>query len=383
MPWQEASTVSLRREFVQLAKSEGANVRDLCRRFGVSPTTGYKWLARYEIADLAGLEDRSRRPHFSPGRTPADVEEAVLAERERHPAWGGRKLRARLVARGFQGVPSASTITAILWRYGRIDPVEAAQHQPWQRFEREAPNELWQMDFKGHFPLLVGRCHPFTVLDDHSRFCLGLEACANERGETVREQLVAIFRRYGLPIAIVADNGAPWGSTAEPMELTVWLWQLGVAVHHGRPRHPQTQGKDERFHRTLQAELLSTRAFLDLADCQRRFAVWRDIYNCERPHEALGMVPPTSRYRLSSRPYPERLPSVEYDRHDEVRKVQAKGEIFFKGHVFPLGKALRSHTVGLRSTSEDGVWSVYFGTHLIATIDLSNPEGVHHVPEHP
>jgi transposase InsO family protein len=383
MPWQEALTLSLRREFVELAARDGANVRELCRRLGISPPTGYKWLERYELSGTAGLTDQSRRPHRSPGQTPNELEEAVLAERVRHPAWGGRKLRARLLARGFPHVPSASTITAILQRHGRIDPVEAARHQPWQRFERQAPNELWQMDFKGHFPLLVGRCHPFTVLDDHSRFCLGLEACADERTGTVRERLTGIFRRYGLPIAIVADNGPPWGSTAEPMELTVWLWQLGVRVHHGRPRHPQTQGKDERFHRTVQAELLSTRAFSNLADCQQGFVRWRDTYNCERPHEALGMATPASRYRLSFRPYPERLPLPEYDSRDEVRKVQANGEIFFKGHVFSLGKALRFHTVALRPSAQDGVWSVHFGAYRISTIDLAHPKGVNHVPEHP
>jgi Integrase core domain len=154
-----------------------------------------------------------------------------------------------------------------------------------------------------------------------------------------------------------------------------------VAARH--PRHPQTQGKDERFHRTVQAELLSTRAFSDLADCQRGFVLWRDIYNCERPHEALGMVPPASRYRLSFRPYPERQVPPEYDSRDEVRKVQVNGEIFFKGQVFSLGKALRFRNVALRPTAQDGVWSVHFGAHRFATVDFTDPKGVNHVSEHP
>jgi transposase InsO family protein len=382
MPWPEASTVSLRREFVELATREEANVRELCRRFEVSPPTAYKWVARYGELGIAGLVDQSRRPHGSPGRTSTQLEEAVLSERERHPAWGGRKLRARLLAQGLEQVPSASTITEILRRHGRISPEDRAQHQPWRRFERLAPNELWQMDFKGHFPLLDGRCHPFTVLDDHSRFCLGLEACADERTETVRQQLTSIFRRYGMPSAIVADNGSPWGSRAEPMELTVWLWQLGVDVHHGRPGHPQTQGKDERFHRTLKLELLRTRTFTDLIDCQTRFAHWREIYNWERPHEALGMAAPASRYRISPRAYPERLPAIEYDSGGEVRKVQGDGKIFFKGRVFRVGKALRLHHVALKPTNVDGVWSVCFGARHVATIDLNDGEGVNHVPEH-
>ena len=372
MPWQEVSIVSLRREFVSLASQEGANIRELCRRFGISAPTGYKWRARFEAAGAPGLEDLSRRPHQSPARSSAEVEERVLAERERHPAWGGRKLRARLRSQGHASVPSASTITAILHRHRRIDPAEAAKHQAWQRFERQAPNELWQMDFKGHFGLLAGRCHPFTALDDHSRFCLGLEACGDEQGETVRGKLTAIFRRYGLPSGIVADNGAPWGSTAEPMALTVWLLQLGVDIHHGRPRHPQTQGKDERFHRTLQAELLDSRVF-DLADCQQRFDQWREVYNHERPHEALGMEPPASRYQLSPRPYPDHLPAIEYDSIDQVRKVQAKGEIYFHGRAFPIGKAFRSQPVALRPSAKDGFWDVYFCAHRITTISLGDP----------
>jgi len=376
MPWREVSIMSERREFVDLAMQEGANIRELCRRFGISPPTGYKWRERFEAEGVGGLEDRSRRPHGSPGRTPVEVEEAVLAERDRHPAWGPRKLRARLPQGGSVRVPSASTVNAILRRHGRIDPSEALKHQPWHRFERPAPNELWQMDFKGHFSLLKGRCHPFTVLDDHSRFCLGLQACANEQGTTVQERLIAIFRRYGLPAAIVADNGGPWGSTAEPTALSVWLLRLGVAVHHGRPWHPQTQGKDERFHRTLQAEVVGNRVFTDLGDCQRRFDHWREVYNCERPHEALAMATPATRYHLSPRAYPEQLPGIEYDSSDQVRKVQTNGEIYFLGQTFPIGKAFRSHRVALRPGSQDGSWNVYFRTHRVAIIDLREPKNV-------
>lgn len=376
MPWREVSIMSERREFVDLARQEGANIRELCRRFGISAPTGYKWVERFETEGVDGLRDRSRRPHRSPGSTPVEVEEAVLAERERHPAWGARKLRARLARNDSGRVPSASTVTAILHRHGRIDPSEAVKHQTWQRFERPAPNELWQMDFKGHFSLLQGRCHPFTVLDDHSRFCLGLQACANEQAATVQERLTAIFRRYGLPAAIVADNGGPWGSASEPTVLSVWLLRLGVGVHHGRPRHPQTQGKDERFHRTLQAEVLGTRVFTDLADCQRRFDHWREVYNCERPHEALAMATPATRYQLSPRPYPEQLPAIEYDTTDQLRKVQVQGEIYFHGRPFPIGKAFRAQPVALRPTSQEGIWNVYFCTHRITTIDLNQPNHV-------
>jgi len=205
--------MSQRKEFVKLALTEGANRARLCERFGVSRKTGYKWLARYQREP--GLADRCRRPRSSPGVTPPVLADAVVRLREAHPAWGGRKLRARLLALGHTPVPAASTITAILHRLDLIDPEASARHQAFQRFEAQAPNDLWQMDFKGHVATNQGRCHPLTVLDDHSRYAVGLEACADERGTTVQKRLTLIFRRYGLPREILVDNGSPWGSDRE------------------------------------------------------------------------------------------------------------------------------------------------------------------------
>lgn len=374
MPWQEASAVSLRNEFVVLAEAEGANVRELCRRFGISPTTGYKWVERYRVEGVAGLLDRVRRPRRSPARTCSEVEQTVVEARDAHRVWGARKLRRWLLNQGYGTVPSPSTVTAILKRHGRIDPTESAKHRPWQRFEHDSPNKLWQMDFKGHFAVVGGeRCHPLTVLDDHSRFALGLEACGDEMGDTVRQRLANVFRRYGLPQRMIMDHGSPWGSNADHpyTPLTVWLMCLGVAISHGRPHHPQTQGKDERFHRTLKAELLQGRTFSDVASCQRAFDNWRTIYNLERPHEALGMATPASRYQISSRPYPEVLPPLEYGSNNLVRKVQGKGEVYFHGRPFRVGKAFRGLPVALRPTTTDGVWDVLFSSYTISTIDLT------------
>ena len=195
MPWSEVSIMDQREEFVRLARLEGRNMRALCRRYGVSPTTGYTWLRRYEAEGRDGLADRSRRPHRSPGETAPEIEAAVLALRDAHPAWGGRKLRQRLLRLGVAAVPAISTITEILRRHGRLEDDAVARHRGFQRFEHDAPNDLWQMDFKGHFALASGRCHPLTVLDDHSRFALGLEACADQRSATVQDRLTAVFRR--------------------------------------------------------------------------------------------------------------------------------------------------------------------------------------------
>lgn len=371
MPWKHVTPMSQRKEFVHLARVAGANMTRLCERFGISRKTGYKWVARYRREGEPGLADRSRRPRNSPGVTPPALVEAVLHLRQAHPAWGGRKLRARLVALGYLPVPAASTITAILHRHGQIDPEESAKHQPWQRFEAEAPNDLWQMDFKGHVAISPGRGHPLTVLDDHSRYAVGLEACADQRGATVQERLTSIFRCYGLPRGILVDNGPPWGSDREHpyTPLTVWLLKLGLRVIHARPYHPQTLGKDERFHRTLKAEVLQYCQGLDLAGCQRHLARWRLIYNLERPHEALGLAPPVSRYRASPRRFPERLPQWDYGPADQVRKVQAEGWVSFRGREYRLSKAFRGESVALRPTRRDGIWEVFFGPHRLGGID--------------
>lgn len=375
MPWQEVSIMSSRHEFVLLAQQPGVNIRALCRRFSISSATAYKWRARFAEAGVSGLTERSRTPHCSPRRTSAAVEQVILALRDQHPAWGARKLRARLIALGHLDLPAVSTLQAILQRQQRIDPQAALRHRPWQRFEHAVPNALWQMDFKGHFPLTQGRCHPLTVLDDHSRFNVGLDACADERTLTVQARLSALFRRYGLPERMTMDNGSPWGHDLAPpyTSLTVWLIRLGIRVSHSRPYHPQTQGKDERFHRTLKAELLNGRVFRDLTQAQTGFDAWRTIYNQERPHQALGRAVPLSRYQLSPRTFPETLPAIEYGPDDQVRKVQGQGEISVHNRCFVVGKAFHGYPVALRPTQEANRLNVFFCHQLITQIDLANP----------
>ena len=247
-----------RAEFVALARQPGANRRALCRHFGIAPATAYQWLRRHAAEGVAGLQDRSRRPHRSPARTAPALEQTVLALRAEHPTWGGRKLRVLLARQGVQPLPAASTITAILRRHGALDPAQGAgQPRAFQRFEHPHPNALWQMDFKAGWPCGAGRCHPLTILDDHSRYALGVAACPNQRTATVQAQLVTAFQRYGLPDRLLVDNGSPWGARpGHPYTpLTVWLRRLGIAVSHSRPYHPQTLGKDERFHGTLERDL--------------------------------------------------------------------------------------------------------------------------------
>ncbi len=375
MPWRELSVIDHREEFVRLVRAGGLPVSELCRRFGISRSNGYKWLARHRSGGREGLGELSRRPRRSPARSDAAVETAVLAVRGRYPAWGGRKIQAVLRREGLSDVPAASTITEILRRHGCLSDRPGPHRGPYRRFERAAPNELWQMDFKGHFAIGSGRCHALGLIDDHSRYALGLEACGDEQEATVRGRLEAIFQRYGLPWRILADNGAPWGDCGGESYTTlgVWLLRLGIGLTHGRAHHPQTQGKEERFHRTLKLELLDGRSFTDLTDCQRGFDAWRRIYNHERPHQALDYETPGKRYQPSQRAFPEKLPPIEYGQADIVRKVDGDGFISFQNRPWRIGKAFRRLPVALRHTAEDGVFSLHLCSHRIGSIDLRQP----------
>jgi transposase InsO family protein len=383
MPLRERSIVDQREEFVRLALAPGANKRELCRRFGISRSKGYKWLGRYASEGRAGLADRSRRAHRSPTRTAQAVEAEVLRIREEsNNAWGGRKIARVLESNREQAVPAPSTITQILRRHGKLEQRAIEHPGPYQRFEREQPNELWQMDFKGDFATGSGRCHPLTVIDDHSRYALGIEACHTQQDRSTRERLVMVFRRYGLPDTMLMDNGSPWGDSGGGRftAFTVWLLRLRVRVTHGRPYHPQTQGKDERFHRTLAAEVLSDRRFADVAECQRAFDTWRHRYNHVRPHQALDLATPSERYRPSRRSFPETLPPIEYGPDDCVRKADQDGDISFKGHCIRLGKPFRGMPIALRPASEEGAFSVHFCTHQIGVVDLRGlPSACGHV----
>jgi transposase InsO family protein len=364
MSWKVCSAVSQRREFIELASKPGANIAELCRRFGVSRNNAYKWMERFHTHGPDGLQEQSRRPHQSPAKTHDAIEQQVVALRREHPAWGGRKIAARLKHLGLTPVPAPSTVTGILHRHQLITSQASDAATPWQRFEHEQPNDLWQMDFKGHFATLSGvRCHPLTVLDDHSRYLLTLQACKDERTLTVQQRLEKTFARYGLPRRMLMDNGSPWGGTHSEhcfTPLTVWLIRMGIGIAHGRAFHPQTQGKDERLHRTLNVEVLTGRTFSDVEECQQRFDPWREIYNHQRPHEALAMAVPASRYRASVRSIPATLPPIEYGATDIVRHVAGNGRISLKQHLCAIPKSLEGLPVALRPTTTDGLFEVYF-----------------------
>jgi transposase InsO family protein len=298
--------------------------------------------------------------------------------RDLHPAWGARKI-ARCLEWDGLAPPARSTIHEILRRHGRIKAPEHSS-KPCQRFEKEAPNLLWQMDFKGYVALANGTlCHPLTMIDDHSRYALCINACANQQGCTVQDQLSATFQRYGLPDAFFVDNGSPWGDSSGTRwtRLGVWLLKLGIDVLHSRPFHPQSRGKNERFHRTLKAEVFAMQRLRDLRDAQRAFDAWRHVYNLERPHEALDFDVPASRYRPSCRSMPDRLPETEYDSHEIVRRVPTtKDYISFKGRLWKVPQAFRGERLAIRPLTNDGQFGIFFGSRQVAIIDLTSCKSV-------
>ncbi len=369
MPWRESTCMSQRLEFVACARLREVGFSSLCRQFGISRKTGYKWVGREDG------HERSRKPRTSPRKTSPEVEAMVCEMRRKEPVWGGRKIRHRLLLDGVTELPAASTITDILRRHGLLSPPLRPQRDL-LRFESDQPNELWQMDFKGPIDTESGPCFALTVLDDHSRFLICLAACPDQKTETVEAQLTRTFRRHGLPRRILCDNGPPWGSDAQHRftKLVAWLMRLGIQVSHGRPYHPQTQGKDERFHRTLGEELLSRREFdwRDLRDVQTAFDLYRRRYNEYRPHQALSGLPPALRYTDSTRRMPRTLPEPVYEPGDELRKVSRDRRFVFAAHGYRVGKAFVGQTLALRANAQGG-WDVYYCWQRLAHLDPTSP----------
>jgi transposase InsO family protein/transposase-like protein len=362
MSFQTKTVMEQRLELVRLASQPGANISNLCKRFCVSRMVCYKWMKRFAEGGISYLKDKSRKPNNSPNKTSNGVEKKIIDLRKKNPEWGGRKLHAILVKSGLTDTPAPRTITSILHRHNLIPKEKTDRLVPPKRFEYSSPNELWQMDFKGQFKMLNnGFCHPLTILDDHSRFNICLQACNNQTSQTVKDQLISIFRRYGLPDKILADNGAPWGTAGHVNSdgqiaistLAIWLMRLNVLVIHGRPYHPQTQGKEERFHRTLKTELLQYQQFNNINHSQKGFDKWRNKYNLERPHQALNYKTPSELYIQSKRSFPETLPAIDYNDNDEVRKVNNNGSINYKGKSLKIGKGLKGQYVAIRPTGTE------------------------------
>lgn len=363
MPWKSSTPMDLRREFMERVL-RGERVTDLCREYGISRKTGDKFKQRFKRMGLAGLEDQSRAPRVIPHRTPAEMVELLLAEKQRYPTWGPKKLKEILERRLQRPFPAASTISEILCKHGfvqRRGRRKPKTPSPTPLRTASAPNDLWCIDYKGQFRLGDGTlCYPLTITDQFSRFILCCDGMGKIADADAREACEETFRTYGLPAAIRSDNGTPFASTglAGLSKLSVYWMRLGIECERIRPAHPEENGQHERMHRTLKFE--TTRpARSNLLQQQERFDAFVSEFNYERPHEALEMKRPADVHHPSPRTYPTSLPEPTYPTHDDVLRVSRFGEIQLVGRARHLTRALAGQLVGVREL-RDGGWLVSF-----------------------
>jgi transposase InsO family protein len=349
MPWKVQPVSDIRFALCHAVRSAGLSVSHAAREFGVSRKTAHKWLKPFDASPhprAADLADRSRKPRRSPARTCDAVEAAALLLRDRYN-WGPRKIHFHLAARALP-TPSVRTLAAVLTRHGRVRP-PTPPPPPAQRFERPRPNQLWQLDFKGAVEVDRKKLMPLSILDDHSRYLLAFKPCPDVTMNTAWAVLWDVFAAAGLPDQILCDNAFAAMGTQRPAGISRFesrLARLGIGVSHGRPYHPQTQGKVERMHRSSVRELFDFNARRDnpldfAADCES----WRDTYNALRPHQAIGDLPPAARWRPSQTPRPRLLPEPDYPRGATLRTVCDAGKISVRSYRILCGRGIAGEKV--------------------------------------
>ena len=364
MSWETKTVMEQREQFVAEVLEGRETVSNLCRKYGISRKTGYKWINR--AAEGLQLCDQSRRPHQQPSKTAENIERQIVQMRLTHPAWGGRTIRAALESAGVEGLPSDKTCCNIIKRNGLIDPAESTKHTAFQRFEKEHCNEMWQTDFKGDFLLGNGiRCYPLTILDDHSRFSIRIEP--KDSASDIKSSFIAAFQEYGLPNSILSDNGPQFAGPHKGLSFFErFLMDLDILPIHGKPVHPQTQGKIERFHRSLKQEALRVTP-ANMEEARIRLENWRNVYNEIRPHHALGMKTPSSVYHPSTRGYYVPKPYV-YEPGAKLIKVNNWGYLRFGSMRLFLSEAMADTYVEIRF-AEDNKFSIIYRNYIIATVD--------------
>lgn len=375
MPWKETDVVSQRIEFVVRALRGESTISELCREFGVSRKTGHKWLRRYqEAGSLQGLEELSRRPRTSPNRTPSAIEERVVELRKKH-GWSGKKLSRMLEWEGIS--LSVSTVDRIIKRRGLVRQDKSSRPAT-RRFERLHPNELWQMDFKGEYRLRGGdRCYPLSLLDDHSRFSPGLFALSEPDTKAVQTSLISAFERFGLPESMLVDHGTPWWCASSGHGITtlsVSLIKQGIKLIYSGFAHPQTQGKVERFHRTLGEAMIHRGVPQTVAGLSAAFDEFRYEYNQIRPHESLDLLVPAVVYRPSSRQYQPTPPEWIYPENSDVRRLDSGGYLSLNHQRHFVSEALRGERVHCQSFG-NRILITYRHMH-IRELDLSTGKSI-------
>jgi len=369
MTWRTTDVQEQRIEFVVAAHRKEKSLSELCAEFGISRPTGYQWLKRYQANGMRGIVEKSRRPHRSPRRTVAEWEERAVELRRERPDWGARKIQHLLEREGIR-LPG-STIHRIFWRHDLVRKGEP-RRLALQRFARERPNQLWQMDFKGPkgWDQPVG---PLSVLDDHSRYAVALENTGSTQAQGVQRVLERVFRESGVPDEMLMDHGTPWFNTQGRLgwsQFTVWLMDQDVALHFSGRGHPQTQGKVERFHRSLTSALLR-RGTPEEAQRQAWLDAFREEYNCVRPHEALQMRTPHQVWQKSGRVYREQSAPWPYPAGSEVKEVDRTGQLRLQHRRYYISKALVGREVGLLEVGPRIL--VHYRRTLVCEIDPQQP----------
>ena len=374
MPWKDKTVEELRKEFVEAAES-CSNFSSLCREFGITRATGYKWLARYENNEA--LSDRSKRPNVTANKTPTAIEAQIIEARTVHPGWGAKKIKVSLENKGVE-MPCIKTVNNILNRYGCITKEESLRHKAFTRFEKERCNEMWQTDFKGEFKMQDGNyCFPLDIFDDHSRFVIRIkpsESTSNLVLPTFREA----FYEYGMPDSVLSDNGAQFAGFRQGYtQFEKWLMNHDVLPIHGRIKHPQTQGKIERFHRAMNQELLKHYTPKDISDAERVFNEWRDCYNNERPHEALGMKCPSDIYVPSGRTYCDQVDKYEYSGKYHVIKVNNWGYVRFDRWQIYLSETMIDERIEFRPNPSGDTFIACYRNFAIGEFDVHTGKLLH------
>lgn len=374
MPWKDKTVKELRKEFAESAK-DCDNFSALCREFGISRVTGYKWLNRYE--QNQSMEDQSCTPHNIANKTDESIEDLILYTRSEHPAWGARKIKALLERQGFQ-MPCEKTVNNILSRYGCISPIESQKRKPFQRFEKECCNDMWQTDFKGEFKMKDGQyCYPLDIFDDHSRYAIRVKpflSTSNAVLPTFRDA----FCEYGMPKSVLSDNGAQFaGFRHGYTQFEKWLMNHDVLPIHGRIKHPQTQGKIERFHRAMNQELLQYYTPENIEDAERVLSEFRTMFNTERPHEALGMRFPAEVYEPSDRTYCDKVTPYEYSGMNHVIKVNSWGYVRFDRWQIYLSETMIGEYMEFRHTSDGETFIACYRNFAIAEFSTNTGKLLH------
>lgn len=374
MPWSETSSMDQKRLFIAACQRGALSLAELCRRYGVSRPTGYKWIQRFEEEGPPGLQERSRRPKGCSHETAIEITETILELRRRHPFWGAKKLLP-ILERRHPNVhwPARSTICDLLSRHGMVERKRRRRypgHPGKPSAHMEAPNETWCADFKGEFKTGDGvYCYPLTVTDGASRFLLGCQALPSTAHETAKPIFRRLFQEYGLPQRIRSDNGVPFATTAigRLSRLSIWWIRLGIQPQLIEPGRPQQNGRHERMHKTLKQQTTRPPAATARGQ-QRRFDRFRREFNEERPHEALGQHTPASRYEASPRPFPAKLPPIEYPAHFEKRLMSRNGGFRWASKRIPLSHLLEGQCIGLEEVG-DGIWDVYYSNVRLGQMD--------------